>query len=101
MPPTAYIRTNLFPSNIGTSRSISIPTSPATLVVMNSGYMGWRWTNLGPSLSLAFGDSNIAIGTGSLLFYSMSKEWYPVVDTMAAFVIADSVAGLLRVDEYL
>ena len=96
-----YIRTNPWPASIGTSKSLAIPTSPATLVVMDSGYMGWRFTNIGPSLSLAIGDSNITVGSGSLLFYSMAKEWYPVADTMACLVIADSIAGVLRIDEYL
>lgn len=96
---TVYIRTNRDPQQVGTSRSITIPTSPATLVVSLSGSMGWRWTNIGPS-TLAWGDSNITAGTGSLLFYSMAKEWYPLPDTMSAYVRADSVAGVLRVDEY-
>ena len=99
--PTVYIRTNLYPSSIGTSRTVTIPTAPATLVVMNSGYMGWRLQNIGPSLNLVYGDSNITMGTGALQYYSMGKEFYPVMDTMALYFRADSVAGVLQINEYL
>ena len=96
-----YIRTNPYPSTIGTSRTVAIPTTPATLVVMNSGYMGWRLQNVGPSLSLVYGDSNLTAGTGALQYYSMGKEFYPVADTMAIWFRADSVAGVLQINEYL
>lgn len=95
-----YIRTRQTPSRIGTSRSITIPTSPATLVVTDSGFMGWQMVCLGPG-ALAYGDAGVTVGTGGLLYYSMSKEFYPVADTMSFFLIADSVATVVRLNGYL
>ena len=98
--PFVFRRTKTEPARIGTSRNVTIPTSPATLLVMNSGFMGWKLTNVGPS-ALTYGDSAVTIGTGDLQFYSVGKTYYPVADTMSLFVIADSVAGVVHIDEYL
>ena len=98
--PTGYIRTNPYPSSIGTSRTVAVPTSPATQVVSLSGYMGWQLVNVGAG-AVAYGDSSLLVGTGGMLFYSMSKEWYPIADTMSLYVRADSVASVLLVNEYL
>ena len=98
--PTAYIRTNPQPSAIGTSRSVTVPTSPATFIVSLSGYMGWGITNVGNS-AVAYGDSSVSAGTGALQFYSMEQKWYPIADTMSMYVIADSVAGIIRINDYL
>ena len=95
-----YVRTNLYPSTVGTSRTVTIPTAPSTLVVMNSGYMGWQLVNVGVS-ALAYGDSSLLAGTGALLFYSMEKTWYPVADTMSVYLRADSVAGVVLINEFL
>lgn len=98
--PTVYIRTNPQPSNVGTSRTLSIPTAPTTLVVMDSGYMGWQLVNVGVS-TLTYGDSSMLSGTGSFLYYSMEKTWYPVADTMSVYLRADSVAGTVLMNEFL
>ena len=95
----AYLKTKLYPSSIGTSRTITIPTSPATLVVMLSGYVGMQWTNVGAG-AIAYGDTSISAGTGALLYYSMQKEWPVVIDTGAIYAIADSVASALFVNYY-
>ena len=98
--PTVYIRTNPYPSNVGTSRTVTIPTTPATLLVMDSGYMGWQLVNVGVA-TLTYGDSSMLAGTGSFLFYSMEKTWYPVADTMSVYLRADSVAGIVLINEFL
>ena len=98
--PTVYIRTNPHPSSVGTTRTVSISTAAATLVTMNSGYMGWQLVNVGVS-ALAYGDSSLLAGTGALLFYSMEKTWYPVADTMSVYLRADSVAGVVLINEFL
>ena len=98
---TVYFRTNPFPARIGTTKLITIPTTPVTVVVMDSGYMGMHVTNIGPSLSIAWGDTNLTISSGGLLYYSMAKEWLVVSDSFALFFIADSVAGRIAVNEYI
>ena len=94
-----YLKTKLYPSSIGTSRLVTIPTSPATLITMLSGYVGMQWNNVGAS-AVAYGDTSISAGTGALLYYSMSKEWSVVTDTGAIYAIADSVAGTLFINYY-
>ena len=94
-----YLKTKLYPSSIGTSRVITIPTSPATLVIMLSGYVGMQWTNVGAG-AIAYGDTSISAGTGALMYYSMQKEWSVVMDTGAIYAIADSVASTLFVNYY-
>lgn len=98
--PTVYIRTNPQPSLIGTTRTVTISTAAATQIVSLSGYMGWQIVCLGPS-SVAYGDSNIAVSTAGLLFYSMAKEWYPIADTMSVYLRADSVATVIAINDYL
>ena len=98
--PTVYIRTNPQPSQIGTSRTVTVPTAPTTLIVSNSGYMGLQVVSIGVG-ALTYGDSSMAMGTGALLFYSMEKTWYPLADTMSVYVRADSVAGVAFINEWL
>lgn len=97
---TNYIRTNVTPQKVGSTRLLTIPTSPATLIVSLSGYMGWQLVCLGPG-ALAYGDASVSSGTGALLYYSMVKEYYPIADTMSLLVVADSVATRLLLNEYL
>ncbi len=98
--PTVYIRTNPQPSTIGTTRTVAVPTTPATFIVSLSGYMGWGIANVGVS-AVAYGDSSVQAGTGSLQFYSMEQKWYPIADTMSMYVIADSIAGIIAINDYL
>lgn len=79
---------------------MTVPTAPATLIVSLSGYMGWGISNVG-NASVAYGDSSVQAGTGALQFYSMEQKWYPIADTMSMYVIADSVAGIIVINEYL
>ena len=94
-----YLKTKLYPSSIGTSRVITIPTSPATLVIMISGYVGMQWTNVGAG-AIAYWDTSISAGTGALMYYSMQKDWPIVMDTGAIYAIADSVSSTLFVNYY-
>ena len=97
---TVYIRTNPQPSRVGTSRTVVVPTSPATFIISLSGYMGWGISNVG-NAAVAYGDSSVTAGTGSLQFYSMEQKWYPIADTMSMYVIADSIAGIININDYL
>ena len=98
--PTVFRRTNNNPQQVGTSRTITIPTSPATQVVSLSGFMGWEITCLGPG-AIAYGDSSLPMGSGALLYYSMNKTWYPIADTMSLFLRADSVATVININYFL
>ena len=98
--PTVYIRTNPFPSSIGTTRTLTVATAPEVLVVSNSGYMGWQIVCLGPG-AIAYGGSSIAMGSAGLLYYSMSRTEYPLADTASLYLRADSVATVVAVNEYL
>ena len=94
------VRTNFNIYTISTSRLLVIPTSPITKVVMlNSASIGISITNLGPSV-LAWSDTNVLASTGGLIFYSQIKEWMPVVSGFSMYFVADSVAGVLLVNEY-
>ena len=54
-----YIRTQTQPNLIGTSRTVAVPTSPATHLVSLSGFMGWQLVNVGAG-AIAYGDSSVA-----------------------------------------
>ena len=96
---TNYIRTNPYPAQVGTTRLLTIPTSPETFIVSLSGYMGWQLICLGPG-EIAYGGSSITADTAGILFYSMSKSFYPIADTMSLYVIANSFATVLAINDY-
>ena len=98
--PTVYIRTNLQPSTVGTTRILTVSTGAATQVVSLSGYMGMQVTCLGPG-EIAYGDTAILADTSALLFYSMSKEYYPIADTLSLYLRANSVATVVALNDYL
>lgn len=95
-----YVRTNPYPSTIGTTRTLTIATAPATQIVSLSGYMGWQIVCLGPG-AIAYGDSSIAMATAGLLFYSMSRTEHPIADTASLYVRADSVATVIAINDLL
>ena len=97
--PIPYLRPHPTVSLVGSSRVITIPTSPATEVLSIPAAVGMAVFNVGPS-AIAWGSGSITQGTGGLLFYSMQKEWMLLADTISVFFIADSVAGVLAVQDY-
>ena len=97
---TIYIRTNPQPYRVGTTRLITVATTPTTQVILTSGYTGFSVFNVGPS-TIVWGDTSITASTGGLLYYSMQKEWFAVADSFVVHLRADSVAGTVVVNEYL
>ena len=96
---TVLIRTNPGLARVATSRLVTIPTSPATQIVIASGPSGCAIFNVGPT-TLVWGDSNITASSGGLLYYSMQKEWLAVADTFTFFLVATSAAGTVMIHEY-
>ena len=97
---TRYIRTNPYLGSVGTSRVLSIPTNPATLITLTSGYSGLTLFNIG-SGALIWGDSNIAVNSGNYLFPSARIEWTEIQDGWTTYVLADSVATVIEKTDYL
>lgn len=96
---TYYRRTNLSALSIGTSYTVSIPTSPVTQIVVSTGYSAVQISNVGPS-TIAYGDSSIVASSGALLFYSMEKTFTNITGIFSFYVIADSVAGTIAINGY-
>lgn len=96
---TRFIRTNPYLGTVGTSRVLTIPTSPATLITLTSGYSGLTIYNLGSGM-LAWGDSGIAVNSANYLFPYSRIEWTDLQDGWSTYVIADSVATVIERTEY-
>ena len=96
---TRFLRTNLQLGNVGTSRVLFIPTAPATLITLTSGYSGLTLFNIG-SGSLIWGDSNIAVNSGNYLFPYSRIEWSNLQDGWTTYVRADSISTLVDQAEY-
>lgn len=96
---TYYRRTNEHFASIGTTRTITVPTSPTTQITLTSGNHSLELINLGPG-TIAYGDSSISMSSAGLLFYSMNKMFTPVISGFSCYVIADSVATIIAVNEY-
>lgn len=96
---TYYKRTNYNVVSIGTSYNVTVPTSPVTQIVISTGYSAVELVNIGPS-TIAYGDSSVSASSGGLLFYSMNKVFTGVNSIFSFYVIADSVAGTVKVVGY-
>ena len=94
-----YKRTNPNLGSVGTTKYLTIPTSPATLLTLDSGYMGLTVFNNG-SGNLIWGDSNIAVNSGNYQFVNVRTEWYPLTFGWSQYLRAESVATLISVTEY-
>lgn len=95
---THYRRTNPNLARIGSTRVVSIPTSPATQVTLSSGYTALWISNVGPS-TIAWGDAGVTASTGNLLFYSMNQKFDSLAPNFSVYLIADSVAGTVSIVE--
>ena len=96
---TRYLRADPLTGSVGTSRILSIPTSPATLITLTSGYSGLTLFNIGSGSAL-WGDSGIAVNSGNYLFVNTRIEWSDIQDGWTTYVIADSVSTLIEQTEY-
>ena len=96
---TRYLRADPLTGSVGTSRILSIPTNPATLITLTSGYSGLTLFNIGSGSAL-WGDSGIAVNSGNYLFVNARIEWTDLQDSWTTYVIADSVSTLIEQTEY-
>ena len=85
--------------SVSSSRFITIPTSPATLVSLTSANVGAFIYNVGTP-TLIWGGSSIGVNSGALLYPSTGMEWINTEDGFSFYVLADSVAGFLILNEY-
>lgn len=74
-------------------------TDPVTQIVVSTGYTACEIVNIGPS-TIVYGDSSVTASSGGMLFYSMNKVFNGITGTFSFYVIADSVAGTLKVIGY-
>ena len=81
------------------SRFITVPTAPYTTVTLTSANAGAFMYNVGTP-TLLWGGSNVAVNSGAFLYPSTGFEWLNTEDAFTFYVIADSVAGTLCVNEY-
>ena len=96
---TRYVRVSAGYLSTGTTRYINIPTSPATQVVLTSGYQALSIFNHGTGM-LVWGDSNIAVNSGNYQFVNMRVEHNNLQDSWSTYYRADSVSSLISVTEY-
>lgn len=96
---TRYVRADPLFGSIGTSRILSIPTSPATLITLGSGYGHMGLMNIGSTL-LVYGGTGVAENSGATLFVYTNKEFGDLQDGWQIYVRAVSATGLLHVSEY-
>ena len=85
--------------SVTTSRFITIPTTPVTLITMNSAVAGAFIYNVGTPI-IMWGGSTIGVNSGAFLFPYSGMEWVNVEDGYSFYAIADSVAGYLTINEY-
>lgn len=95
---TNYRRTNDSFAQVLTSRTVSVSTAAATRIIVTSGSWAMEIYNVGPS-TIVWGDSNITASTGGILYYSMAKEFKPVQGDFEVYLRADSVAGMVSIQE--
>ena len=98
---TRYFRAGNYYQSFGTTRYISINSSLATEIILDSGFTALSIFNQG-SASLIWGDSNIAVNSGNYLYPSGRIEWNPINDAFSVFLISDSVGtlGMATIQEY-
>lgn len=98
---TRFIRLSQGYLSATTTRYVTVNSSLATQVIMNTGYSALRLFNQG-STPLIWGDSTIAINSGNYLYPSASIEWNPVQDNFSFYIISDSTGtiGIAEITEY-
>lgn len=97
---TRYVRATAGLGTVGTSKYLFIATSPATQILLDSGYQAIQIFNVGSNL-LIWGDSNIAVNSGNYLFPSSPKSWEELHDGWSVFVRAESAGTNITITEYL
>lgn len=85
--------------SVSTSRFITIPTSPVTFITLNSAAFGAFIYNVGTP-TLLWGGSTIGVNSGAFLYPSTGMEWTNVEDGYSFYMMADSVAGFVIINEY-
>ena len=96
---TRYIRAEPLFGSIGTSRVLSIPTSPATLITLGSGYAHIHLYCLGTG-NLLYGGSGLAVNSGATLYPSGGKNFTDLQDSWQLYVRAESVSTFIVIGEY-
>ena len=96
---TFFLRTNPSLGSASTSRYVSIPTSPATLLTLDSGYQALSLFNVG-SATLIYGDSNISVNSGNFIYVGAAAEWLDLQDGWQVYLRADSVSTLISYVQY-
>lgn len=98
---TRFFRAGNYYQNVGATRYLTINSSLATQVILNSGFTALSIFNQG-STPLIWGDSNITVNSGNYLYPSGRIEWNPINDLFSVFLISDSVGtlGIATVQEY-
>ena len=96
---TRYFRVNEGFADVGTTRYITVATSPATQIVLTSGFTAMIIFNHGTS-NMIWGDSNISVNSGNYHFVNGRIEHTNLQDGWSTYYRADSVNGLISISEY-
>lgn len=98
---TRYFRAGNYYQDVGTSRVISINSSLATQITLNSGFVAMSIYNQG-STALVWGGSGVSVNSGTYLYPSGRIEWEPINDGFFIYMISDSIGtlGLACIEEY-
>lgn len=96
---THYRRASDHLGLVGTSTYLTIPTSPATLITLGSGYQALEIFVVGTG-SIFWGDSNIAINSGNYLWAGMGKQWLGLEDGWSVYLRADSIQSIISLSQY-
>ena len=95
---TRYVRAQSQMGRVGTTRYVMVPTSPAQLLTLNSGYQALELFVVGTG-NLIWGDSNIAVNSGNYLWVGMNKIWDNLQDGWTVYLRADSIQTLVSISE--
>lgn len=83
----------------GSTKSFSILTTPASQILLDSGFQAMTVYNVG-SGNLWVGDSSVTVGSGQQVLTGASKSWDNLQDGWSFFCIAGSNATTITVTEY-
>jgi len=92
-------RTNPNYYQIGTTRTLVLTESVATLIYLDTGYNAMTIVPLGPS-DMVYGDSSISVSSAGLLYYSQAKTFDQLSDNFNFYARANSYQCVVAIIEY-
>lgn len=96
---TIRLQTNPYLVSPGTTRLIAVTTGAGQLIQLGTGYHALELVNAG-SPNLYYGDSNLSVGSGTILYIQNVRYWSGLDDGWSVYVRAGSAATQAVVHEW-